>query len=216
MKQITKRMSLQCNEKFLEITGGISCKLLGDYKFSILPHPFDNVALGSAIKTCLENSKELSVDEWDEKYGTNDKAFQGYMAQKVEEHDAEMMREYGVKDEKVLYRDMMSCTIWEFDNTGLNIKSSLHEKLEVWDSIDFKVKITNNSPAEIVGAVARYTIARCRGKGSYAKGAEKVSKIIFPETSFPDGVPASLEEYLSSLNLDYEQCLIPNYDMDEN
>lgn len=221
----TKKMDIWCNEKFLRTRGGLSCTMLGDFIFSILPHPFDNVALGSAIKTCLENSKELSGDEWCEEFGWGKNyveklhAFEKYMAQKVEEHDAEMIREYGFKDEKALYRNMMSCSIDVYDDYEISIENSLKTQIFVWDNDEvrpFNVKIHYNSPAEIVGAVARYTIARCRGKGSYAKGVEKVSKILFPETSFPGGVPASLEEYLSSLNLDYEQWLIPNYDMNEN
>lgn len=215
-RKTTKKMDIWCNEKFLRTRGGMSCTMLGDFIFSVLPHPFDNVTLGSAIKTCLENSKELSVDEWDEKYGTNDKAFQEYMSQKVEEHDAEMMQEYGFKDEKALYRNMMSSGILVYDDSEIVVDNSIHDKLESWDFGDFKVKIRYDSPDEVLGATVRYALANCRGKGSYAKGAEMVSKILFPEASFPEGVPASLDEYLSFLNLDYKQWLIPNYDMNEN
>ena len=206
MSVLTKNMSLQCNEKLLGITGGITCTIIGDLIGSAqkkLPHPFDNLTLGLAVKTCLENSKELTVPEWDEKYGTDDKAFYESMAKKIDERDAETIQEYGFKDEKALYKNMMRCTIWEFDDTELEIRSSFHERLEVWDSGDFKVKIRYDSPDEILGATVRYALAKCRGKGSYAKGAEMVSKILFPE-----GVPDSVKEYLASINPDYEKWLI--------
>ena len=201
----TRKASMWCNEKFLRTRGGMSCTMLGDFIFSTLPHPFDNLTLGLAVKTCLENSKELTVPEWDEKYGTDDKAFYESMAKKIDERDAETIQEYGFKDEKALYKNMMLCSILVYDDSEIDIMWNVHTKLDTWeaDGDDREYKIQYNSPDEILGATVRYALAKCRGKGSYAKGAEMVSKILFPE-----GVPDSVEEYLASINPDYEKWLI--------
>ncbi len=199
-------MSLQCNEKLLEINGGITCTIIGDLIDSAqkkLPHPFDNLTLGLAVKTCLENSRELTGQEWVEKYGTNTKAFYESMAKKIDERDAETIQEYGFKDEKALYKNMMRCSITVYENFEVELSILDHEKLELWRGQDFNIKIRYDSPDEILGATVRYALAKCRGKGSYAKGAEMVSKILFPE-----GVPDSVEEYLASINQDYEKWLI--------
>ena len=206
MRGLTKNISLFCNEKFIWIKGGITCTMLGDPIDSAqkkLPHPFDNLTLGLAVKTCLENSKELTVAEWDEKYGTDDKAFYESMAKKIDEMINEMIYKYGFKDENAFNKNMMSSGILVYDDLEIVVDNSIHDKLESWDFGDFKVKIRYDSPDEILGATVRYALAKCRGKGSYAKGAEMVSKILFPE-----GVPDSVKEYLASIDPDYEKWLI--------
>lgn len=205
----TRKASMWCNEKFLRTRGGMSCRTLGDFIFSILPHPFDNLTLGGAVNVCLGNSRELSGDEWLEEYGWGKDyveklhAFEKYISQKVDEHDAEVMRKYGFKDEKALYKNMMSSGILVYDDLEIVVDNSIHDKLESWNFGDFKVKIRYDSPDEILGATVRYALAKCRGKGSYAKGAEIVSKILFP-----GGVPDSIEDYLATIDPNYEKWLI--------
>ncbi len=203
--KITKRMALQCNEKLLQITGGITCTILGDFIESAqkeLSLPVENLILGNAIKICLENSKELTGEEWAAQYGTNCQEFSDSMGKKVEERDAEIMREYGFKDEKALYKNMMYSSILNYENI-FEINSFSHIKLTVWDWTDDKIRVSQDVPPELLGATVRYAFSRCKGKGPYAKGAEIVTKALFPE-----GVPNSLEEYLESVNKDYRKWLI--------
>ena len=78
-----------------------------------------------------------------------------------------------------------------------------HIKLDSWEGTDEKIEIQYDSPAEILGAIVRFAFTKCKGKGPYAKGVEIVSKALFP-----DGVPNSLEEYLESIDQNYEQWIV--------
>lgn len=206
MNKITKRMSVNCNELYLESVGGITCTLLGDDVESAqreLILPVDNYVLGEAIKTCLENSKELTNDEWDAIYGTNDNEFYKSMQEKMEARSASQIEKYGYKSEKAMYKNMMSCPIFVYDDSVIDICPWRHIKLTVWEGMDTEIKVRYDTPIEILGAVVRYAFTKCQGKGPYAKGVEIVTNVLFPNE-----VPASLEEYLESIDQNYDKWLI--------
>ena len=205
MSDIKKRMTIHCNGDFIDITGRIGCSILGDTPDSTkkeIPTSSNNNDFGNALEVCLNNSKELTNDEWDAAYGTDDQKFYDSMIKKYEEYTIELVKKYGYKSKTVLYKNMMSCHI-EVEGHVMVINIYNHIKLDVWEGTDNSIKISYNSPSEIIGAAVRYAFSRCKGKGPYAKGAEIVTKALFP-----DGVPNSLEEYLESINKDYKQWLV--------
>jgi hypothetical protein len=97
---------------------------------------------------------------------------------------------------------MMSCHI-EVNDGVIIINACNHTKLDTWEGSGNDIKISSSAPPHVIGAVVRYAFSRCKGKGPYAKGAEIVTKALFP-----NGVPASLEEYLESVDKDYKKWLI--------
>lgn len=206
MKKITRRLSVHCNEHFVDIVGGATCTILYDIKGEShreLILPVDNYVLGEAIKTCLENSKELTGDEWVNKYGSNTKEFYKSMQEKMEARSASQIEKYGYKSEKTMYKNMNSCPLDVYDEDIIQILPFIHEKLTVWGCPDISIKIRYDTPIEVLGAVVRYAFTKCQGKGPYAKGVEIVTNVLFPNE-----VPTSLEEYLESVDQNYDKWLI--------
>ena len=206
MKKITRRLSVHCNEHFVDIVGGATCTILYDIKGESqreLILPVDNYVLGEAIKTCLENSKELTNDEWDAIYGTNDNEFYKSMQEKSKDRIASQIEKYGYKSEKAMYKNMNSCPLDVYDEDIIQILPFIHEKLTVWGCPDISIKIRYDTPIEMLGATVRYAFTKCKGKGSYTKGVEVVTNVLFPNE-----VPTSLEEYLESVDQNYDKWLI--------
>ena len=203
---LIKKMRLRCNEKLIYIYGGITCTILGDLIESAqkeLPLPLDNLDLGNAVKVCLENSKELSGEEWVAKYGADTNSFLESMRKKVEEREAKLIETYGYKNKKDFYKNVMDCWVDAYEDKFLEISLLKHIKLDSWEGTDEKIEVQYDLPAEILGAIVRFAFTKCKGKGPYAKGVEIVSKALFP-----DGVPNSLEEYLESVDPDYGKYLL--------
>ncbi len=127
------------------------------------------------------------------------------MNKKVEERDIKLIEKYGIKNEKCSYKNMTPYTIWDYDDSILELSFPNHVKLTIWEGTDNIIKIRYDAPEEIIGVTVRYAFSRCKGNGPYAKGAEIVTKALFPE-----GVPNSLKEYLESVDKDYRKWLIAN------
>jgi hypothetical protein len=116
-----------------------------------------------------------------------------------------MCNKSGCKSKSVGFKNMMHVSVYLENKKNLRFFSTIHEGLTGWDFLDKEndIYILYGSPPEIIGAAVRYAFTRCKGKGPYAKGAEIVTKALFP-----DGVPNSLEEYLESIDKDYKRWLI--------
>jgi hypothetical protein len=203
MSKITsKRAFCYCNGDFIFVKGDIWCSILrfviSKIDLSIRSNNYD---IGKALTECLENSKELLNDEWDAIYGTDDQAFIDLFRIENEKEDNILLQKYGYKNRNALYKNMMDCPI-DIEGSVVTISIYNHTKLDTWEGTDENFKISLLSPPAIIGATVRYAFSRCNGKGPYAKGADIVSKALFP-----GGVPNSLEEYLKSIDNDYKKWL---------
>jgi hypothetical protein len=199
---IKKRVSIHCNEKFIEMHGELWWSILYhsvSIKDSSLP--LVNSVVGKMLIECLNNSKELTNDEWDARFGSD---YQEYMnsTKEKEERDILTIKKYNYKSKNELYKNMMYCSV-EIANCTIIISPWNHTKLDTWEGSGSSIQISSLSSPEIIGAAVRYAFSKCKGKGPYAKGAEIVTKALFP-----DGVPNSLEEYLESIDKDYKRWLI--------
>ena len=205
MSEIKRRMTAKCNGDFIFIKGWITCTILAasiDEAKKDISIDSTNEVIGKNLIFCLKQSKELTNDEWDFIYGSNDQQFMESMEKEADKENINFVQKYLYKDDTALKKNMMAC--WIDSELGkLTISSSAHTKLTTWDWADYNIKIYNDAPPEIIGAAVRYAFSKCIGKGAYAKGAEIVTKALFP-----DGVPNSLEEYLESIDPDYKKWLV--------
>jgi hypothetical protein len=202
---VNKRVTVDCNGDFIHVEGRIWYSILGfvpDNANVCTDINTNNAQLGQIIVTCMQNSQELTKEEWATMFGTNTKDYINLIAQKYEKQYLKLIQECRYKNKQSLCKNMMACTVIS-DVGTIVIKSTLHSKLDVWEGTDENCKIALLSPPAILGATVRYAFSRCKGKGPYAKGAEIVTKALFP-----NGVPNSLEEYLESGDPNYEKWLV--------
>ncbi|MDR0695643.1 MAG: CdiI family contact-dependent growth inhibition immunity protein [Holosporales bacterium] len=202
-KNIRKRASVQCNGDFISLKGeqwwSILYSTTSIKEISIFT---ENNLVGKSLIECLDKSKELTNEEWDKMFGTD---YQGYLNTsdpKMSAHNAALIQKYNYSDRNALYKNMMDCPI-EIKNDLMTIDIYNHTKLDIWEGSGDSIQISASAPPEIIGAAVRYAFSRCRGKGPYAKGAEIVTKALFP-----NGAPDSLEKYLESVDKDYKKWLI--------
>jgi hypothetical protein len=116
--------------------------------------------LGHALLAALSLSRLLDFDD------------PAYTDEVVEERYKEwihdMMKSYGYKTERALFRKMDTCGAMIRDGV-LTIRPSYHYALGGWSG-DFiteedYIKIPENSPATAVGAALRLALGRCKTKG---------------------------------------------------
>jgi hypothetical protein len=207
MSKIEKRVAIYCNGDFVYILGSIGCSILGDHPESVVKDisvSSDNKKLGNALLLCLDNSKDLTNEEWDTAYGTDDQAFIESMKVKSAERDSNLIKKYRYKDKNALYKNMHSCSIFhhgdkteiwpEKRSKGKGIDS--YERFQN-DGIE-DIYVNPSIPPELLGACVRFAFIRCKGKG-----IDVVTKSLFL-----DGTPNSLKEYLESIDKDYKKWLI--------
>ncbi|MDR2107267.1 MAG: CdiI family contact-dependent growth inhibition immunity protein [Holosporaceae bacterium] len=186
---------------------------LGDDFFFPLDEQLE--VLGSALISALEKSRDLSSSPEEKKEFTEnapdilsgkfrewyDGYHQKWLNNKPErrlfEENLRRQREsewlnnilkcYGYKNEKALYKNMQACSATE-ESEEIKFFSQGKDESSKGTS-GFKIK--SASPPEVIGAAVKYSVARCTGKG-----ADLVAGKLFP-----DGVPDTFEDYLKSLNL---------------
>ena len=115
--------------------------------------------LGEAVLNALHCSRFLSLDE----------ARVFFALRQIEPAYAawreSLMKRYGYKSKRLLFRNMLHCTITSTDDT-IEIKPTLHRELEGWsgfpaeDEVESIVIPIESSAAEI-GAAVRMAFDRC-------------------------------------------------------
>jgi hypothetical protein len=166
--------------------------------------------LGNALISALEKSRDLSstqdekreftenapdtmsgkLREWYDSYHErwlNNKPERRLFEENLErkrysEWVDNILKHYGYKNEKSLFKNMQLCSIAKCDEKMIFLPYGKREASQN----DFKFTITSSSPPSVIGAAVKYSIARCTGKG-----ADLVAKKLFP-----DGVPDTFEDYL--------------------
>lgn len=130
----------------------VSCEVLGvalldalAHSRFVLPEPRSDV--------WVHPEAEFDSDLYDYKRGI----------ERYAEWTKALMKRYGYKTKRALFKNMKSCNI-ESQNGTITIRPSYHEKLEMWSgdgiSKDDYVVIPASSPAEI-GAALRLAFSRC-------------------------------------------------------
>lgn len=116
-----------------------------------------NAELGKAVADALTHSRELSPDEIERWFDPSalDENYRSWIEA--------MMRRYGYKTKRVLFRGMRNCHVERMEGR-IRFRPSAHERLEGWGSIDEEdVVIPDNSPPEAIGAGLRLALSRCTG-----------------------------------------------------
>lgn len=79
---------------------------------------------------------------------------------------ADMMRRYGYKTKRALFKGMNSCSVKSADGV-IAIRPSHHEKLEAWSAAGINeedhVKLPATASPEEIGAALRLAFSRCTG-----------------------------------------------------
>jgi hypothetical protein len=122
----------------------------------LLPN-VDNKTLGENILLALSKSRTITKEEYAAFFNleTNKK--------RHEEWEKNLMKKFGYKTKRALYRKMNRCGIY-LKNGVIEISPSNHEKLKAWGGIrnaDVFLSL-NNSPEEI-GAGLRLAFSKCIG-----------------------------------------------------
>lgn len=147
-----------------------SCR--ADYKgaMHLLSPDVPDQALGEALLDALLKSRfvlpEPRKDVWIHPEATFDMSLYDYELnnQRYAEWISNLMRLYGYKTKRALFRDMKNCNV-ESRCGEVTIRPSCHEKLEAWSGrgiseSDYVVIPSSSSPAE-VGAALRLAFSRC-------------------------------------------------------
>ncbi|NHB61287.1 contact-dependent growth inhibition system immunity protein [Photorhabdus sp. RW14-46] len=115
--------------------------------------------LGKAVLDALSKSRVIPFDECEDYFDhdASDEQYKNWIT--------EMMKSYGYRSKRRLFKKMLSCSICMLDGE-ITIQPSSHEKLEGWsgDGIseaDYVIIPANSSPEE-VGAALRLAFSRCR------------------------------------------------------
>jgi hypothetical protein len=161
----------------------------------------DNQLLGNTVLKAINLSRDLSSNKKYRDFFTREA-----MKERHDRYISNFCAKSGYKTKNVAFKNMMHLSISLKENKKLRILPTIHEALTGWGYFETReedIYVPYESPPEIIGAAVRYAFSRCKGKGPYAKGAEIVTKALFPE-----GVPGSLEEYLESIDKDYKKWLV--------
>lgn len=147
----------------------ISVKTYSDYGWLVIDHlapehvlapDVSDEDLGRAFLAALSQSRLLAFDDPDY---TNEVAEERYQV-----WIKDMMKRYGYKTKRALFRKMNSCGAMIRDGV-LTIRPSYHDRIERWTgdfiSEDDYVRIPSNSAPEAVGAGVRLALSRCKTKG---------------------------------------------------
>ena len=204
-----KYAGIACNEMFIAInTCSFSGWVVGDPKGEdIYLEPLADCRItGDAVLKALAKSRDLSETEEEEKMNITTKEWRDLkpdrwlftpvaVAERYKEWVQRVMKEYKCKTKKALFQNMQSVSV-DQDNDCIEFSSSYHLTIDSWGDPDGKTpsirfKIPTNSTPEIIGAAVKYAIGNCRGKG-----ADFMRNLLFPE-----GQPATLEEYLKQLKI---------------
>lgn len=129
-----------------------------------------DLELGAALLDALEHSRfvlpEPRKDVWIHPEATFDMRLYDYDLnnQRYAEWVCKLMRIYGYKTRRALFKDMKSCSV-ESRREVITIRPSCHEKLEVWSGKGIAssehVTIPSKSTSSDVGAALRLAFSRC-------------------------------------------------------
>jgi hypothetical protein len=125
----------------------------------LLPADASDESLGAAVLDALRRSRFLPVEEA--------RAFLNHKKGQ-DDHDARtaaLMKRYGYRTKRFLFRNMMQCGIEEIGDS-ITVSPTCHDRLEEWGrkvSDEFEdVVIPANSHAVEVGTALRLGFTRCR------------------------------------------------------
>jgi hypothetical protein len=120
----------------------------------------DNVNMGESVLLALSKSRTIAREEYAAFFNleTDKKQY--------EEWEKNLMRKFGYKTKRALYRKMNVCWI-SLKNGTIEISPNKHEKLKAWgrsksDNIESVILSLDNSSEEI-GAGLRLAFSRCIG-----------------------------------------------------
>jgi hypothetical protein len=147
-----------------------SCRADHKGAMHLLPPDAPDQALGEALLDALSKSRfvlpEPRKDVWIHPEATFDMSLYDYDLnnQRYAEWISNLMRLYGYKTKRALFKDMKNCGV-ESKSDEITIRPRHHEKLEAWSGkgisdSDNVVIPSNSSPAE-VGAALRLAFSRC-------------------------------------------------------
>ena len=113
--------------------------------------------LGQTVLDTLKQSRYLSRnDAW---------ILQQEAQKKYQEWVQNMMKRYGYKGKRALFKNMKSCGV-NLKNNLITIKPSKHDRLEGWSGDGFTeedyVKIAADSPPAEIGVALRLAFTRCK------------------------------------------------------
>jgi hypothetical protein len=199
MKEMSgeKRGSVDCNGDFLLLKGDKWCGFGGYYSTkdskTFLNPCTSNIEIGISVWKTLGKSINLPYSK---------ETMELFMEESEEEWIVQfkyLKNIYGYKTKTAAYRNMHSCTL-ALNDGKLKIAPMYRKGTGAWNGLDAKYDIILRSDVspELLGATVRYAFTLCRGQG-----VNVVTKALFP-----DVVPNSLEEYLESVDPDYERWLI--------
>lgn len=127
----------------------------------VLEPQVDDEGLGCAVLDALGNSRFVSYDEETELIEN--------MEPRYDQWVQTLMKQYGYKTKKALFKNMKSCG-FDCKDDVIRIRPSHHDKLEYWSGDGFTeadyIKIPADSPPEQIGAALRLAFSRCTGMGA--------------------------------------------------
>jgi hypothetical protein len=125
-------------------------------------------------------------------------------AQRYKDSIKYMMKKFRYKTKGKAFENMMSLSVSKNRNgeKKIEIIPWIHVKMDRWNCFGKNecrdIFLSSDVPAEILGAAVRFAFTLCEGQG-----ADIVAK-----TLFPHGIPNSLDEYLASIDKNYEKYII--------
>jgi hypothetical protein len=189
---------VNCTNDFLWIKGYkrcgcvfISSKGNNAYLSTICEHK----SLGKAIKIAL--SKRVFIQ-----HPTKETHKFLVEEDKIDEYEQfqYLKKTYGYKKENDICKNMISCSVDLNNEEKLEITPFKRKKNQIWVGVGKEtcIYLKSNISLDLLGAAARFAFTRCQGNG----------RDLVVKALFPDGEPNSLEEYLASVNPDYQKWLI--------
>ena len=198
----------KCNEKFLEIwtcsdSGWIQKDPLGE---DIYLEPLtDNRTIGEALLKALAKSRDLSETEEERLMDITTKEWRDLKpdrwlftpvaaAERYKKWLEYAMKAYTYKTKTALLKNMQHVSV-ENDGENILFSSSWHLTTDSWGDPDGKTPsveftIPSSSSVDVIGAAVKYAVGNCQGKGS-----DFMRNLLFP-----DGQPATFEEYLTKVS----------------
>ncbi|MNB63161.1 hypothetical protein D3C87_949650 [compost metagenome] len=150
------------NKDFIFIetySGYFNCLPDPEGKRSLLLHTCEDSELGECVLAALAVSRMIDPKENPEFFD-----FRGRVVTQYNEWIANLMKEFGYKTKRALFKDMKICSL-DAVNGLVTIRPSHHEKLEAWSGKGITDKdyvvISATSACNEVGAALRLAFSRC-------------------------------------------------------
>jgi hypothetical protein len=189
--------AVDCNYKFFGYRSNKWCGYGGYYSTKgteiYCPINCANKELGIALNESLFKSIHLRYSKEIEDFLREDGK------KNAEEQFQYLQQKYGYKTKNDMYKNMMSCSL-DLSDGRLKISPMKRKSPGAWNGLgdEYDIIVQSDALSDIIGAAVRFAFTRCQGKG----------RDVVVKALFPDGEPNSLEEYLASVNPDYQKWLI--------